>query len=73
MAKKFAIEKKLIKPIFTKCYTANMEYVCESSIVCWLNDWHVHRKYDTEKKRDMALQALKEGSGDMYEYRKKDL
>lgn len=70
--KKFAIEKKLIKPIFHEIYDANHNYIGPSKIKCFLNDWHLHAKYKTEKSRDTAFAALV-GKCGLFEYRKKDL
>jgi hypothetical protein len=72
LKKKYAIEQKLIKPMFTKCYTANLEYIGESELPCYFNDWHVWRKYATERQRDEAFKVLSAKS-DLWEYRKKDL
>ena len=70
--KKYAIEKKLIKPMFASVYTANLEYIGPSVVGCFLNDWHLHAKYKTEKSRDTAFAALV-GKCGLFEYRKKDL
>lgn len=72
MKKLFGIEKKLIKPILHKIYNANMEYIGESKIKCFLNDWHLHGKYSTEKRRDAAFDCLVRKS-DLFEYRKVNL
>jgi len=69
--KSFAIEKKLIKPMFTSIYDVMGKYIGESALSCFFNDWHVWRKYETEKQRDEALQAV--SNRDLWEYRKKDL
>ena len=55
MLKSFAIEKRLKAPMQ----------------LCYFNDWHIMRKYATEKQRDEALKAL--ANREMWEYRKKDL
>lgn len=54
--KLFGIEKKLIKPMS----------------MCFFNEWHLWRKYATEKQRDEALKALS-SNGFMWEYRKVNL
>jgi len=56
MKKLFGIEKKLIKPMQ----------------LCFFNDWHLWRKYETEKQRDEALKALSSNRF-MWEYRKVNL
>lgn len=68
----FAIEKKLVNPMFTRCYNANMEYIGGSRIKCFFNDWHLHKKYKTEKQRNEAFRVLSEKS-DLWEYRKLNL
>ena len=70
--KKYAIEKKLIKPMFASVYTANLEYIGPSEVGCVFNDWHLHAKYKTKKSRDTAFAALVAKCG-LFEYRKKDL
>jgi hypothetical protein len=61
MKKLFGIEKRLINhdapnSLYPKCY---------------YHEWHLHRKYETEKQRDMALIAL--SNSNMWEYRKVNL
>jgi hypothetical protein len=72
MKKLFGIEKKLINPMFTKCYNADLEYIGESKIKCWFNEWRLWRKYATEKQRDEAFKALSSNRF-MWEYRKINL
>lgn len=73
MKKLFGIEKKLITPIFTRLYVAGtLEYIGEYDGACHFNDWHLWRKYETEKQRDEALKALSSNRF-MWEYRKVDL
>lgn len=73
MKKPFGIEKKLIKPIFTRMYApGTLEYIGEYEGKCFFNDWHLWRKYATEKQRDEAFKALSNNNF-MWEYRKVDL
>jgi hypothetical protein len=70
--KKFAIEKKLIKPMFTSKYTTELGWISLPEMGCVFNYWHLHAKYKTEKSRDTAFAALVSKCG-LFEYRKKDL
>ena len=73
MKKLFGIEKKLIKPIFHRLYLYNsLQYVGEHGQPCVFNDWHLWRKYATEKQRDEAFKAVSSNRF-MWEYRKINL
>ena len=62
MKKLFGIEKRLI----------DHETCSEFMRMCYYHEWHLWRKYETEKQRDEALKALS-SNGFMWEYRKVNL
>ena len=61
--KKYAIEKKLIKPMFASVYTANLEYIGPSEIGCVFNDWHLHAKYKTKRAAILLLRRWWQNAG----------
>lgn len=72
--KKFAIEYKLKIPIFTHCYTVNMEPVEEDEPIPFkMNDWCLYKKYKTKRDRDKAFVCKTQDKGSMFDYRKLNL
>jgi hypothetical protein len=52
--------------------TGTLEYIGEYDGTCHFNDWHLWRKYETEKQRDEAFKAVSNNRF-MWEYRKVNL